>query len=214
MRMLESLLDHEKRGVPDGAGTDSAKGFDLVRCMRGKGFWARGRGVPRGMANAKAPLCSRAWAPACWRSSALGRRRSGTCPAQATGRGTSSPGASDRPWHFLARNVQGPLKALLAELGHPERVCKAVHVSGTKGKGSTAAMLAAGLTASGYKTGCYSRFVLGFVGLGLGPAWRLPCHWGGGEGGPVPAGRTRLPVPGSVTDGGGTRAMSAPSPFR
>jgi dihydrofolate synthase/folylpolyglutamate synthase len=47
--------------------------------------------------------------------------------------------------------------ALLARLGHPERRYRAVLVAGTKGKGSTAAMLASMLQAAGYRTGLYSQ---------------------------------------------------------
>ena len=45
---------------------------------------------------------------------------------------------------------------LLARLGNPHLKAKSVHIAGTKGKGSTAAMLASVLTASGYTTGLYT----------------------------------------------------------
>ncbi len=48
------------------------------------------------------------------------------------------------------------IRAVLADLGHPERRWPAVHVGGTNGKGSTCALLAAGLQASGYRTGLYT----------------------------------------------------------
>lgn len=48
------------------------------------------------------------------------------------------------------------LRELLARLGNPEKRCRFVHIAGTNGKGSTAAMLAAVLTASGYTTGLYT----------------------------------------------------------
>ena len=44
---------------------------------------------------------------------------------------------------------------VLERLGNPQNKVHAVHVAGTKGKGSTAAMIASALTASGYKTGLY-----------------------------------------------------------
>ncbi|HET7769536.1 MAG TPA: bifunctional folylpolyglutamate synthase/dihydrofolate synthase, partial [Chloroflexota bacterium] len=47
--------------------------------------------------------------------------------------------------------------ALLARLGHPERRYRSVLVAGTKGKGSTAAMLASILRATGHRTGFYSQ---------------------------------------------------------
>ncbi|MFQ5590577.1 MAG: bifunctional folylpolyglutamate synthase/dihydrofolate synthase [Phycisphaerae bacterium] len=45
---------------------------------------------------------------------------------------------------------------LLAALGNPHRAFKSVHIAGTKGKGSTAAMLAEMLRASGIKVGLYT----------------------------------------------------------
>ena len=45
---------------------------------------------------------------------------------------------------------------LLEKLGHPEKQMKFIHIAGTNGKGSTAAMLAAILTESGYRTGLYT----------------------------------------------------------
>ncbi len=49
---------------------------------------------------------------------------------------------------------------LLEKMGNPHKSLKFVHVAGTSGKGSTAAMLAACLEAAGYKTGLYiSPFV-------------------------------------------------------
>ncbi|MBM2825118.1 MAG: dihydrofolate synthase/folylpolyglutamate synthase [Dehalococcoidales bacterium] len=45
---------------------------------------------------------------------------------------------------------------LLARLGNPHRKGRTVHIAGTKGKGSVAAMIASVLTASGYITGLYT----------------------------------------------------------
>jgi len=45
---------------------------------------------------------------------------------------------------------------LLERLGNPHLKAHTVHIAGTKGKGSTAAMLASVLTASGYRTGLYT----------------------------------------------------------
>ena len=48
------------------------------------------------------------------------------------------------------------MEALLARLGNPHRAYRVVHVAGTNGKGSTAAMIEAGLRAAGYTTGLYT----------------------------------------------------------
>jgi dihydrofolate synthase / folylpolyglutamate synthase len=48
------------------------------------------------------------------------------------------------------------MRSLLARLGDPHRRWRAVHVAGSKGKGSTAAMLAEILRASGYRTGLFT----------------------------------------------------------
>jgi dihydrofolate synthase/folylpolyglutamate synthase len=48
------------------------------------------------------------------------------------------------------------MNALLRALGHPERQFPSVLVAGTKGKGSTVAMLSACLTEGGYRTGRYT----------------------------------------------------------
>lgn len=45
---------------------------------------------------------------------------------------------------------------LLARLGNPEKQLKYVHIAGTNGKGSTAAMTASILRKAGYKTGLYT----------------------------------------------------------
>jgi len=45
---------------------------------------------------------------------------------------------------------------LLDALGNPQRACRFVHVAGTNGKGSTCAMIEAGLRAAGVRTGLYT----------------------------------------------------------
>jgi dihydrofolate synthase/folylpolyglutamate synthase len=47
-------------------------------------------------------------------------------------------------------------RALLARLGDPHRRLRIVHVAGSKGKGSTSAMLAAALGRAGYRTGLFT----------------------------------------------------------
>jgi dihydrofolate synthase/folylpolyglutamate synthase len=48
------------------------------------------------------------------------------------------------------------IEALLDQLDHPERQFRSVHVTGTNGKGSTTAMIAAVLTEAGIRTGMYT----------------------------------------------------------
>ncbi|MEX0586830.1 MAG: Mur ligase family protein [Pirellulales bacterium] len=48
------------------------------------------------------------------------------------------------------------MRELVARLGRPDAGQRIIHVAGTKGKGSTATMIAAILTAAGYRTGLYS----------------------------------------------------------
>ena len=48
------------------------------------------------------------------------------------------------------------ISLLLNELGNPHQKFSTIHIAGTNGKGSTAAMLASILTAAGYKTGLYT----------------------------------------------------------
>ena len=47
------------------------------------------------------------------------------------------------------------ITALLGALGNPHQACRWVHVAGTNGKGSTCAMIEAGLRAAGVRTGLY-----------------------------------------------------------
>lgn len=48
------------------------------------------------------------------------------------------------------------ITALLKALGNPHRACRWIHVAGTNGKGSTCAMIEAGLRAAGLRTGLYT----------------------------------------------------------
>lgn len=48
------------------------------------------------------------------------------------------------------------IRAILDALGHPERAWRAVHIAGTNGKGSVAAMVERGLRAGGWRTGRYT----------------------------------------------------------
>lgn len=47
------------------------------------------------------------------------------------------------------------MQVLLAELGHPERAGRFVHVAGTNGKGSVCAMVESALREAGHRTGLY-----------------------------------------------------------
>ena len=48
------------------------------------------------------------------------------------------------------------IRIILAALGHPERAWNSIHIGGTNGKGSVAAMVERGLRAAGLKTGRYT----------------------------------------------------------
>lgn len=48
------------------------------------------------------------------------------------------------------------MRAIVAALGHPERAWRSIHIAGTNGKGSVAAMVERGLRAAGLKTGRYT----------------------------------------------------------
>jgi len=50
----------------------------------------------------------------------------------------------------------GRVKRLLDMLGNPQHKFKSIHIAGTKGKGSTSAMLASILKTAGYRTGLYT----------------------------------------------------------
>ncbi len=63
-----------------------------------------------------------------------------------------SPGVVYTPSRFNLERMG----RLVSALGHPESAFAAVHVAGTKGKGSTAAMIASVLRAAGHKTGLYT----------------------------------------------------------
>src|SRR5512143_4367268 len=45
---------------------------------------------------------------------------------------------------------------LLDRLGRPDRAYRSIHIAGTKGKGSTAAMIESCLRAAGYRAGFYT----------------------------------------------------------
>ena len=58
---------------------------------------------------------------------------------------------------YLERQLKlDRMRQLLTRLGQPDAGMKIVHVAGTKGKGSTSTMIAAMLTAAGYRTGVFS----------------------------------------------------------
>lgn len=58
-------------------------------------------------------------------------------------------------WHGIKLGLDNP-RELLRRLGNPEEGIPYVHIAGTNGKGSTAAMLSAMLTASGRRTGLFT----------------------------------------------------------
>ncbi len=54
-------------------------------------------------------------------------------------------------------------RELLANMGNPEKELRFIHIAGTNGKGSVAAMLASVLKEAGYKTGLYtSPYIISF----------------------------------------------------
>ncbi|MDD6319989.1 MAG: bifunctional folylpolyglutamate synthase/dihydrofolate synthase [Oscillospiraceae bacterium] len=70
--------------------------------------------------------------------------------------------------HALPRMAKGGasltrMQALLDQLGNPEKELKCIHIAGTNGKGTLAAMTSSILTHAGYKTGMtISPYVLNF----------------------------------------------------
>ncbi|SMC47715.1 bifunctional folylpolyglutamate synthase/dihydrofolate synthase [Papillibacter cinnamivorans] len=50
----------------------------------------------------------------------------------------------------------GRIRAILSRLGNPQDSLRYVHIAGTNGKGSTAAMTAAALSSAGHRTGLYT----------------------------------------------------------
>jgi len=62
------------------------------------------------------------------------------------------PGISYAQPGYSLRHVE----ELLNRMGNPQLAAKTIHIAGTKGKGSVAAMIAQVLSSSGYKTGRYT----------------------------------------------------------
>lgn len=57
---------------------------------------------------------------------------------------------------YAAANFDlGRMQQLLTELGDPQAAPRSIHIAGTKGKGSTAAMIASALSVAGYRVGLY-----------------------------------------------------------
>ena len=75
----------------------------------------------------------------------------------------------DRLTGYYPRGIDpglGRTLRLLNDLGNPHlSLPPVIHVAGTNGKGSTSSMVAAALTANGYKTGLYTSPVLFHLNL-------------------------------------------------
>lgn len=67
----------------------------------------------------------------------------------------------------------GSIRALLKELGNPEKGLKVIHVAGSNGKGSTSAFTASILRAAGYRTGLYTSPHL----CDIRERFRVNGHW-------------------------------------
>lgn len=61
----------------------------------------------------------------------------------------------ERAWSSITPGLSRT-RTLLERLGSPEKCLKFVHITGTNGKGSTAAMLASVLRAAGFRTGLFT----------------------------------------------------------
>ncbi len=62
------------------------------------------------------------------------------------------PGITYAPSDYTLRHVE----EFLDRMGNPQSAARTIHIAGTKGKGSVAAMIAQVLSSSGYKTGLYT----------------------------------------------------------
>jgi dihydrofolate synthase/folylpolyglutamate synthase len=62
------------------------------------------------------------------------------------------PGITYAQAGYSLRHVE----ELLSRMGNPQLAARTIHIAGTKGKGSVAAMIAQVLSSSGYKTGRYT----------------------------------------------------------
>ncbi|XP_066358353.1 uncharacterized protein [Miscanthus floridulus] len=85
-----------------------------------------------------------------------------TCGRRAPSRTCLAPaGVPERP-HARTREGDGfdlgSMRRLRRRLGDPHTHFPAVHIAGTKGKGSTAAFMSNIIRAQGYNVGCYSRY--------------------------------------------------------
>ena len=69
------------------------------------------------------------------------------------------PAVQDYLFSLTARGIRfgiDRMRELSAALGHPERAVPSIHITGTNGKGSTAAMLEAIFRTAGWRTGLYT----------------------------------------------------------
>src|SRR5471032_220754 len=72
---------------------------------------------------------------------------------------TDYPAVQEYLFSLKARGLRfgiDRMRELSAVIGHPERAVPSVHITGTNGKGSTAAMLEAIFRTAGWRTGLYT----------------------------------------------------------
>ena len=116
--------------------------------------------------------------------------------------------------HALPRLGQGApglarMQNLMDYLGNPEKDLQCIHIAGTNGKGSLAAMTSSILTAAGYKTGLtISPYVVDFRERFQIDGEMIPCRAGDRPGRPLRCDQHR------AQQAGGRHHKNRPRPHR